>query len=178
MKPFLRWALVLGVSAATAGCISMSVSSHLQPGVNFAPYRTWEWGPADNLPTGDPRLDNNTIFKDHLEGAVEKALATRGFARAETGTTPDLFVHYHASINQRIQVDEPEGNCTVECKPGVVEYDQGTLVIDVMDARTDSLLWRGWAQDSVQGVIDNQPLMERKIDEAITRMMARFPAEI
>ena len=42
---------------------------------------TYDWGPADALPTGDPRLDQNPFFKDHLEGAVEKELATRGFDR-------------------------------------------------------------------------------------------------
>ena len=176
MTPFLKRIALIVVSIAAAGCVTMSVSSHLQPGVNFAQYHTWNWGPADNLPTGDPRLDNNTIFKDRLQGAVEKALATRGLERAAVGATPDVLIHYHANVSQRIQIDEREGNCGLDCRPSVIDYDQGTLIIDLMDARTNALLWRGWAQDSVQGVIDNQSLMERKIDEAISKMMAGFPA--
>ena len=175
MKRIIQLAALILVSVAAISCMTMSVSSHLQPGVNFAQYRTWDWGPPDSLPTGDPRLDNNSIFKDHLEGALEKALATHGFVRVSAGAAPQILIHYHANVNQRMQVTEPEGTCSVDCKPSVIEYEQGTLVIDLMDAKTDTLLWRGWAQDSVQGVIDNQPLMERKIDEAVAKMMARFP---
>ncbi len=40
---------------ALAGCATMNVSSHVERGVNFAQYRTFDWGPADALPTGDPR---------------------------------------------------------------------------------------------------------------------------
>jgi hypothetical protein len=29
----------------------------------------------------------------------------------------------------------------------------------------------------VQGVIDNQELLEKKVNEAVSKMMARFPAE-
>jgi hypothetical protein len=114
-------------------------------------------------------------FKDRLLGAVEKAFAARGFERAAAGATPDMLMHYHANVSQRIQVDEAE-NCTVDCRPSIVEYDQGTLVLDLMDAGTGKLLWRAWAQDSVQGVIDDQSVMERKIDEAVAKMMATFPA--
>ena len=55
----------------------MNVSSHIERGVDFAQFRTWDFGPADALPTGDPRLDNNPIFKDYLEGSVGKALEAR-----------------------------------------------------------------------------------------------------
>jgi hypothetical protein len=154
----------------------MSVSSHLERGADFSQFRTWDWGAADALPTGDPRLDNNSLFKDRLEGALEKALAGRRLHRAAPGAAADILVHYHAAVNQRFQVNESEGNCVgADCRPGVIEYEQGTLVIDMMDAKTNKLLWRGWAQDSVQGVIDNQDRMDRKVDEAVTKMMAQLP---
>ncbi len=175
MRTLTRLAATLLMTMAATACVTMSVSSHLERGADLSTYRTWEWGPADALPTGDPRLDNNTIFKDHLEGALEKALAGRRLQRAAAGAAPDLRIHYHASVNQRFQVNDTEGNCGTDCRPGVIEYDQGTLVIDVMDAKTDKLLWRGWAQDSVQGVIDNQDRMDRKVDEAVQKMIAQLP---
>ena len=42
--------------AVTAACATMNVSAHLERGVNFAEFVTYEWGPPDNLPVGDPRL--------------------------------------------------------------------------------------------------------------------------
>ena len=67
------------VSVIASGCAAtMTVSSHVDRSLNFAQYRTFDWGPADALPTGDPRLDRDPFFKDHVQGAVERGLATRG----------------------------------------------------------------------------------------------------
>jgi hypothetical protein len=176
MKRLLMVSLVAAAAAVATGCVTMNVATHLERGVNLSQFRTWDWGPADALPTGDPRLDNNVFFKDHLEGSVEKALAGRGYTRAPRGVTPDLLLHYHASINQRFQVNEPDVNCSAPgCEASVMEYEQGTLVLDMVDVKRDKVVWRGWAQDSVQGNIDNQDRMERQIDEAVTKLFSRFP---
>ena len=179
MFRFLRLAAVTISALAVTGCATtMNVSSHVQRGVDFSRYRTYDWGPADALPTGDPRLDKNPFFQDHLQGAIEKQLATRGFERSTSGT-PDLLIHYHASINQRIDVnrlDREYGYCYDEdCHTRVMEYEAGTLVLDIVDTRTNRVIWRGWAQDSVEGVLDNEDRMARKIDEGVTRMLARLP---
>lgn len=163
-----------------AGCAStMTVSSHVESGIDFGQYRTFDWGPADELPVGDPRLDQNPFFKDHLQGAVEKELTLHGITLAESGRAPDLQIHYHASINRRINVsgvDRKLGDCIgANCLPQVTEYEAGTLVLDIVDSRTKRVVWRGWAQDTVEGVIGDNKKMERQIDEAIPRMLARLP---
>ena len=57
-------------------------------------------------------------------------------------------------------------------------YDAGTLVLDFVDTRTSKVVWRGWVQSSVAGVIDNQKWMEEKIDEAVTRILERLPRRL
>jgi hypothetical protein len=170
-------AVVLSALLSGACATTMSVSSHVARGVDFARYRTYDWGPADDLPTGDPRLDRNPFFQDHLEGTVERQMAARGFERSASGT-PDLLIHYHASIDQRLDVhdvDHRYGHCVTEdCQYDVTTYDAGTLVLDVVDTRTNDVIWRGWAQDSVEGVLDNQDKMARQIDRAVERMLARL----
>jgi Domain of unknown function (DUF4136) len=164
---------------AVTSCATMNVSSHVQSGLDFAQYRTYDWGPADALPTGDPRLDKNPFFQDHILGAVEKQMAARGYERSESGT-PDLRIHYHASINQRIDVygvDRDHGYCyDDDCKARVTDYEAGTLVLDLVDTRTNRVIWRGWAQDTVEDVLNNQGRMAKKIDEAVRRMLARLPS--
>jgi hypothetical protein len=44
-----------------------------------------------------------------------------------------------------------------------------------VDAKTNTVIWRGWAQDSVEDALDNHERMERLINEAVRRMMERFP---
>ncbi len=50
-----------------------------------------------------------------------------------------------------------------------------TLVIDVVDAKTSKVVWRGWAQDSMTDIIDSQDRLRKQVDEAVTRMMPRLP---
>ena len=179
MRRLGRLTLVALAALALTGCATtLNVSSHVERGVDFAQFHTYDWGPADALPTGDPRLDKDPFFQDHLQGAVEKELATKGLGWSTPGMA-DLLIHYHANISERIDVDRMDrarGYCYADgCSPPVVEYEAGTLVLDIVDARTNRLIWRGWAQGGVKGMLDSQDTMARQINEAVTRMFMAFP---
>ena len=170
---------MLAMTALTlTACATMNVSSHVLRSADFAQYRTFDWGPADALPTGDPRLDRDPFFQDHLQGALEKGFSGKGFERVSAGT-PDLLIHYHANISRRIDVnrlDSERGYCHGDdCQVRTVEVEAGTLVVDVVDARTNRLVWRGWAQHSVKDMLDDRDTMEQKINEAVTRMLEQLP---
>ncbi len=171
--------LIIGVmfTATIAGCAAMTVSSHIERNVDFADFVTFDWGAPDALPVGDPRLDNNEFFRDYVMGTIEKELAGKGFRQAVNGE-PDLLVHYHASVSHKVDVyeaDRPYGYCYQDCGPGVVEFEQGTLVVDIVDRRTNKVVWRGWAQDTMNGVIDNQDRLEKQVTEGVTKMMKLLP---
>jgi hypothetical protein len=163
----------------SSGCATtMSVSSHVDRSLNFAQYRTFDWGPPDALPTGDPRLDRDPFFKDHLQGAVERGLAVRGLELASSGTA-DLLIHYHANISERIDVnraDREYGYCgAAGCPPENFRYEAGTLVLDFIDPRTNKLVWRAWAQNSVEDMLRNQERMAKTIDQAVAEMLRQLP---
>jgi hypothetical protein len=178
MHRFLLPTAIGLVTLGLTGCATMSVSAHVERGLDFAQYRTYDWGPPDALPVGDPRLDKNPFFQDRFQGAVERQLAARGFAITTSGT-PDLRIHYHASTTRRIdasRVDLQYGYCYDEsCRAKYVEYEAGTLVLDVVDSRTNRVIWRGWAQNSLEGVLDDRDRLARNIDEAVKRMIDRLP---
>lgn len=170
-------AVLIVAAAVAAGCATLTVSSHIERNISFTDYMTYDWGPPDNLPVGDPRLDNNPFFQDYLQGTIEKKLAAKGYERAVSGT-PDLLVHYHASVNQKVDVyerDSRHGYCYGDCQPQIIEYEQGTLVVDVVDAKTNKVVWRGWSQDIMNGVIDNQERLEKQIEDGVTKMMLLLP---
>lgn len=172
-----RLLTTLALTGLVAGCASMNVSYHIERSTNFADYVTYDWGPPDNLPVGDPRLDNNPFFNDYLQGAIEKKMAAKGYELAVTGQ-PDLLIHYHASVNQKVDVygvDRSYGYCYENCEPQYSDYELGTLIVDLVDTRTSKVVWRGWAQDAMDGVIDNQQRLEKQVDEGVTKMMMRLP---
>lgn len=169
--------LVLLAFAAT-GCATLTASAHIERGVDFTSYVTYEWGAPDALPTGDPRLDSNPFFEDRLQGAIEKGLAAKGYERVLSNHPPDLLIHYHAAVNQKVDVytvDHTSGYCYQDCQPQVVDYEQGTLMLDIVDARTNKVIWRGWAQDSFSGVIDDQDLLDQKVETGVGKMMQLLP---
>ena len=167
------------LAMATSACAGMNISSHVQPQLDIARYQTYDWGPADALPTGDPRLDKDPFFQDHVLGSVEKQMAANGFTRAADNGSADLLLHYHAVIQQRLdvnQVDAAWGYCYDDgCQARVVEYEAGTLVLDVIDRATNRLIWRGWAQDAVRPMLESREEMSKQIDRAVKGMFARFP---
>jgi hypothetical protein len=158
-------------------CASTNISSFVERGIDVRQYRTYSWGPADVQATGDPRLDNNEFFQERIRAAVEQQLSRRGFEKT-AAEAPDLLIHYHASVEQQVNIngfDQRYMSCE-DCEPYV--YDAGTIVVDLVDARTHRLVWRGWAEGSIDGVIDNQAWMEKRVDEAVARIMERLPREM
>jgi hypothetical protein len=177
-----RWPVVMiaGAVALVAGCATMRVGSHVERQLDFTRYRTYDWGPADGLPASDPRLARDPYFKDALEGAVEKQMAARGFGRALSSEPPDLRIHYHASIESRLTVNESMASATRcagdACAAGLAEFEAGTIVIDVVDERRGLLVWRGWTQGSVEGVLNRRDQLAERVTKAVERLFAQLPA--
>ena len=159
------------------GCATRLVSSHVEPSVDFENYHSYAWGPVDALPVGDPRLDNNEFFRDYFQGAIEKEMATRHVAL--TSTDPDLLIHVHSSVGREVDVDAIEReypNCQgPNCRPTIIEYEVGTLMIDMVDARSNKLIWRAWSRENFSGVIDDQQRLRQVVVHSVAEMMKRFP---
>jgi hypothetical protein len=164
------------MSLMLASCAPVRVNSYVGRDVDLRRYHTYAWAPADTFSTGDARLDNNTFFSERVQQAVDGQLRHKGFEKVGEGP-PDFVIHYHARIGQRIDSGEFDAGQQVcdagGCRPSV--YDAGTLLIDFIDARSNQLMWRGWAERGLDGVIDDQTWMDNTIDDAVTRIMARLP---
>ena len=165
-----------------SGCVStIRVGSHIEAGWSLSPYRTFAWEAADALPTSDPRLDENPKVRRAVEAAVERELRRRGIERSITGT-PDLLIHYHANLSKRIEVTRIDrtydDHSRAESPSVIAEYEEGTLVLDIVDARRNTLVWRGWAQNWGLEILQDPERMGVRLDEALTRMLARLPGRL
>lgn len=178
MTSLTRWFVL--VTALTGACAPLSVGADFNVRTDFSGYRTFDWGPADALPTGDPRLDNNPFFNERFHEAVERNLVARGLQKATT-EPPDLLVHHHVAIQQRVDtyaIDREHGYTYGESGTQVREYEQGTFIIDIAEADTKTVIWRGWAVTDVEGVIGDRERLARLIDESVTKLLAQFPPPV
>lgn len=181
MLRFIHPVTVAGVSIvalALAGCATLSVDSYVARASDFTRYRSYAWAPRGDFSTGDPRLDNNRFFSQRVEEAVDMQLAAHGLEKTTAGAA-DLLLHIHMRLDQQLDTaafDRNDQRCIAEnCQPDV--YEAGTLMVDFMDRRTDRLAWRGWAEGSFEGVIDDQQWMEMTVDKAVARILAKFPRQ-
>jgi hypothetical protein len=161
-------------AAAAAGC----ASPYAVPGFEVSRFHSYAWSADIPAPTGDPRLDNNRFFDERLRSEVDARLADRGFEITEHA--PDLLVHYHASMTQRIEtrdIDRQYGSCEQgNCQAEV--FDAGTILIDLVDARTQKMVWRGWVEGSMDGMVNNQEWLEARVAEAVSRIMEQLPRRL
>ena len=49
-------------------------------------------------------------------------------------------------------------------------------MLDIVDARSARVIWRGWVQTDVEGVVGNPQKMEQRIEKAVRLMLERLPA--
>lgn len=182
MRRLLTTVSVAALAAIAAGCLTlMPVGSHVERGTDFGRYRSYDWAPADALPVTDERLRQNPFFVDEVHGAIDTELNRRGLLRA-TAERADLFVHYHAAVSERLEVATQPGqfrDCVGDdCRPTVNEYDAGTLVIDLVDASTHRVVWRGWAEHRLEDMLDDPEQVRRRVQTAVHRIMERLPLSV
>ncbi len=172
---------VLLVAAALSGCgLGVVAGADFAPGIDYARYAAFTWDEPDDRPVGDPRLENNPFFEQRLHAAVAVELAEHGIREGAEGA--GLIVHHHATVRNRVDVyeaDAREGYSAVRgtAPPDVVEFAEGTILIDIADSETRDVLWRGWAQFDITRALANPEVMERAIMEAVGKMFERFPPQ-
>lgn len=177
MNSYRRSAAAAVALFVTVGCaVPIRVNSYVERGADLSRYRTYDFAPVEEAPTGDPRLDSNPFFNERIRAAAANGLIGRGYVRVSSSAA-ELVVHFHASVVQDINIDELDrqrGYCPEDgCRP--FAYDAGTLLIDIVDSRTGKIVWRGWAESSFEGLVDNQSWLEERIDTAVGRIIAKMP---
>jgi hypothetical protein len=176
-----------GFTLATAAFLSTACSSvpmragaDFEPGYDFAQYASYSWDEPDDRPTGDPRLDNNPFFVHRLHAAIHWELATRGIQYGRGGGLgAALTVHHHASVRERVEVFETDVAVRSDSEYGdgtqVLQYEEATFLVDIADARTGDIVWRGWAQLDLGRALADPEVMRDQIDVAVRKMFDNFP---
>lgn len=165
-----------------AACSAVQVSTDYDPEADFAALKTWAWLPRKARTTGDPRLDSSLVHK-RIREAVEAQLVERGYRKVASARA-DFLVAYHTAVERKIDVDtiyrgygyHPDawGWGAGHQQTMVYEYDQGTLLLDVLDPKAHRLLWRG----SASAVVSEQSTPEKRtklVNEAVAKLLDRFP---
>lgn len=180
---------------ALTGCSGLESWSDFDPAKADAirAYETWDWAPFEGEKAGDirsnDRLVDDPMTDRRIRSSVETELAGKGFRRAEGGS-PDFRIGYHVSIDGRMDVTYinsyygygwggywgPYGPSfgMGYSTPSVRQYNEGTLILDIVDGSSNELVWRGVVSGEVHEKRDAQERQEA-IDRAIGEALKDFP---
>ena len=170
--------LLLLLAAGSCSPI-IKVYSEEEPGVNLYKYHTFNWLDNKTVSLGNegPAWLNQRA-QDKIRTSVESQMRRYALTRCED--KPDLMLHYHVVIKNEVffirdwWCDEEIGSQYGRChRIKQVNYREGTLILDFIDAHTGEQVWRGAAV----GVLENLAPEEAdaRIEEAVRLIFGKFP---
>ena len=152
MNIVLRLCGVLLAAVVLNACGAIPVSTDFDPEwhVPASPVYAWMSRPTHNA---DPMVDNDLV-EARIHRAVDEQLAAKGFSEASAQSQANVLVTYHIGEEERLDINTFHSHygyypCWGCWGPGfdsdvwVSQYTQGKLVIDMVDAQTKKLVWRG-----------------------------------
>ncbi|NTU59133.1 MAG: DUF4136 domain-containing protein [Chlorobiaceae bacterium] len=187
------WLFSIVTLLMLAGCSSYSIVSDYDSSIRFGNYRNYNWAPVSAVKTGDDVLVKNPLVYKHIKKAVDRELAAKGFAMQE-GRPGDFSVSIHAGIRERVAVGPPQagliyrpgyyrgrhwGGYTVGydpygAYPNLTFYEEGTLIIDIIDTRSGDLAWRGVARGILKHY-DSSEELHKELDDVVAKLLIQFP---
>lgn len=168
-------------------CSDIRVSVDHDSLQDFSGYRTYTFKTGEQYHKAG-RTQSNQSLDQRVEKALDEALSDLGYTKVASGA-PDFFVTYEATTERRVHIqdmkvvrhgakDMPLELNRREFNPdiGDRETELGTLVVDVIDAKTSRPVWRGAAQAEIEFT---DPVAEKRalLQKAVDSMFERFPRQ-
>ena len=152
------------------------VNTTFDPSARFPQSATFGWD------TGNPQLPDDVrvdplVLETRLREAITQALAQKNYQLR--GYAPDFRVGYRVAITTDEFADVPEGRYTlrdgwIPAMAGARKVEQGALLIDVIDAQSQRLVWQGVCEANVTMTADDETKRDR-LDQAVAALLADFP---
>jgi hypothetical protein len=136
---------------------------------DFSKYKSYAWMESKN-----PGSD---LAAKRMITAIESQLAVKGLQKTHRGDA-DLEIVYNVGAKERMSVQGYDyGYGRYRWGGGTVRYDtttytEASVVVDLVDAKSHNLVWRGTASDTVS---DKPEKNEKKIQSAAEKMFKKYP---
>lgn len=174
----MKFLMFITAALLTAACSpEIQVYSDHDPDYAVGSFKTFDWGQKTDIEENQNPLHYNELNDKRIKSAVLKELTTRGYVRSEV--SPDLIIHYHIVIDdQSVVTTEPYGYFYgpywMRMQTHVYPYREGTLIIDLMDPKTNNLVWRGWATVGLDMITPEKT--EEIVSRIVAKIFRKFPA--
>ena len=177
-----RIGLVMALLLIAVPSLAQKIYIDYDRDADLGSYKTWAWAKTSETSLSS----SNSLAHSRIKNAIEHQMSLGGMAEVESN--PDVYLTYHTSTKDELQVNT--NNSGVGYGGGwhrspywgsgwgggmstttVSTYEKGTLVIDLYDAKTKQMVWRG----SATATVPSKPEKAAKqIDKAVAKMSKKW----
>ncbi len=151
------------------GAFAQKVTIECYPEADFSKYKTFTLAEG-RLNSKSPEL-NNDIVRKKIQVNIRKNLEAKGLTFIDSGPS-DLNVRFTLGAARKIERDVyPAGWRGLGTRVVRVPYTEGTLVIDLLDRSTHSMVWRGIAREEKS----DPSKVEAKLDNMVKKAIDKYP---
>ena len=170
MKAIIRKAVTI---AALCGSLLMAgsafaqkVSTDYDRAADFGNYRTYSWAMSTN-PAKEP------LWEQRIMQDVDRQMAAKGFTKVDSN--PDVYITYNGEMKEKVSLQGfGTGGRWVGGSFSVNKYTEreGTLIIDMYDAHSKQLVWRGVATETASDKADKNIA---KLEKVVVKLFKQYP---
>jgi hypothetical protein len=185
----LALAAMAVVALSVAATAKVKVVTQFDKATDFRPMKTYAWHP-DGVgdvkilqATGDDPVEVRKRFDPVIVPTVDQMLAKQGLTLTPAADA-SLFVNYYILIGPggssqsmgQFMAPVPVWGLPpfAPSTSALTVYEQGTLILDIGDAKQRSVIWRGSASDALDRT-RKEAERDKIIRDALTDMLKKFP---
>ncbi len=152
-------------------CSTVRVATDFDKEANFTQYHSFAF-----YKPGIDKAQISDLDKKRILRAIEENLSQKGMSKSEN---PDLLVSIFTKERERVDVYNNNFGYGWGWNPWwyggstVSRSTEGTLYIDLIDAKTNSLVWQGMG--SADLVTQDMERKEERIREIVMKILAEYP---
>lgn len=175
---------VLLIAVSVCALAKTQIGSSYDPKAPYASLKAYTWAPHEMQDAATASFDQEFV-QTHVRAAVNEQLAAKGLQKRSSN--PDFLIHWTAFTGAALAVSRsirtPDGalggfqsDVTVGPLPRaeVTDVNMGTLILTFVDAKTQKVIWRGFAQEAVNFEWSDKKKIG-KINQVVRKMLDRFP---
>jgi hypothetical protein len=160
-------------------CSSVKVYSDFDNKVDFTQYRTYAFHK-----NGIDKVEISQLDKKRILNAIDRELVNKGMIKSNN---PDLLINIFTKEREKIDVNQFNMGWGYGWGWGWNPYlwggrntyatssTEGTLYIDLIDARKNELIWQG---EGVGYLTENRREKEKRINEFVAKILEQFPPAV
>jgi hypothetical protein len=170
---------ILVLAALSFACSTTKVTVDYDRSLDFRSFHTYSWAPAPTpaeVMAGGlrPHSTPSSLVTKQIVDAVDGQLQKKGLTRVHGGG--ELEVHFRVETGRGYDVaSSGAGPRWRGANAQLRAVSTGSLVVDLVDRRTNELVWRAVARDEIDPDVSGEARAER-LRAVAEKMFQDFPS--